>query len=547
MQIIQVKFPARRYHATPSDAHVNEGRVEWPPSPWRLLRALIAVGYNKLAWDDNVPNVAQTLIEKLSAAHPEFVLPKSTAAHTRHYMPNGDFRRIDNKPSSVEDTDKVFDTFLSFGLASSRMLIRYPVELSDEQRELLSELTLSLSYLGRAESWVDARLLDNDEDLFSTSDGLPVKIAEPGDQSRMRLLAPMDSADFDKWRDQEVEKALENAVSQSELRDEKLTPAELKSLKKKTESHYPTDLIDSLQQWTNDWQKAGWPRPPGSQWVDYQIPEGLFDRKPLIPLPVNRTHTRPTAILLSIDGEGKRGTLRPSLKNALSLMELLHCESVRYATRVLKHGHLPELTGTDSQGKPLQGDHAHAHWIPLSLLGRGKIDHVLVRAKQGFSREAVESISRIRWAYAKGLNNLSVNMVGQGQLEAIYQQLLRVPSVAPEAIAILKPSKVFQSATPLVLRKYLAKHGKKTVDGQIREELKERGLPEPVSVEVMSNQRMVQQHLKGYRLRRKSGKRQPPHETSWGIRITFSETVKAIPISLGYASHFGLGLFKSAD
>jgi len=39
---ISFKFPAGRYHATPWGRHVNEGAVEWPPSPWRILRALEA-------------------------------------------------------------------------------------------------------------------------------------------------------------------------------------------------------------------------------------------------------------------------------------------------------------------------------------------------------------------------------------------------------------------------------------------------------------------------------------------------------------------------
>jgi len=42
MPLIELRFPAGRYHATPWGSHVNEGAVEWPPSPWRLLRALIA-------------------------------------------------------------------------------------------------------------------------------------------------------------------------------------------------------------------------------------------------------------------------------------------------------------------------------------------------------------------------------------------------------------------------------------------------------------------------------------------------------------------------
>ena len=134
--------------------------------------------------------------------------------------------------------------------------------------------------------------------------------------------------------------------------------------------------------------------------------------------------------------------------------------------------------------------------------------------------------------------------VGQGDVASIYQQLAATGRVADDALAVLKPSSTFVSATPMVLRKYLAKHGKKTFAGQIREELAERGLPNPVSIEPMSNQEMVGLKLKGYLLRRGSKKNQPPHESSWACKLTFDQIVDA-PITLGYASHFGLGLFES--
>ena len=47
MLAIEFKFLAGRFHATPWGRQVNEGAVEWPPSPWRLLRALIAVWHLK--------------------------------------------------------------------------------------------------------------------------------------------------------------------------------------------------------------------------------------------------------------------------------------------------------------------------------------------------------------------------------------------------------------------------------------------------------------------------------------------------------------------
>ncbi|MDQ3151354.1 MAG: type I-U CRISPR-associated protein Cas5/Cas6, partial [Actinomycetota bacterium] len=46
-------FPRGRYRATPWGRHVNEGAVELPPSPWRLLRALYAT------WRTRAPELAE--------------------------------------------------------------------------------------------------------------------------------------------------------------------------------------------------------------------------------------------------------------------------------------------------------------------------------------------------------------------------------------------------------------------------------------------------------------------------------------------------------
>ncbi len=47
MIVLELTFPAGRYHATPWGRHVNEGAIEWPPSPWRIVRALMATWYLK--------------------------------------------------------------------------------------------------------------------------------------------------------------------------------------------------------------------------------------------------------------------------------------------------------------------------------------------------------------------------------------------------------------------------------------------------------------------------------------------------------------------
>src|SRR5436190_11468738 len=105
--IIRVKFPGGQYHATPWGRHVNEGVPEWPPSPWRLLRALVAVWKRTCRYlsEQQVRRVLEPLLSP-----PLFRLPPHRVAHTRHYMPLG-------KKSPIEisggGTTLVFDTFVA--------------------------------------------------------------------------------------------------------------------------------------------------------------------------------------------------------------------------------------------------------------------------------------------------------------------------------------------------------------------------------------------------------------------------------------------------
>src|SRR5947209_2960160 len=102
---VALSFPAGRFHATPWGHHVNEGRTEWPPSPWRLLRALVAVWKRKLPGVPLVEENIEGLLTALASQPPTFHLPLATLGHTRHYMPLGS--------TNANERTKVFDAFVS--------------------------------------------------------------------------------------------------------------------------------------------------------------------------------------------------------------------------------------------------------------------------------------------------------------------------------------------------------------------------------------------------------------------------------------------------
>ncbi|MCA9173791.1 MAG: type I-U CRISPR-associated protein Cas5/Cas6 [Planctomycetales bacterium] len=536
MEILQIDFPAHRYHATPWDAHVNEGRIEWPPSQWRIIRALLAVGYTKIGWRESPPDPAGSALRKLCEVAPAYLLPTATESHTRHYMP-------------VKDkTAKVFDAFLRFKNAAAQMQIRFDVELTADEREALAELVEGLTYLGRAESWVQATLKTSNAvgELGDCEQWLEPSSSGAGHS--IRLLAAMADESFQTWRLEQVSQAadaLESAErDKAEAKGKTLTPKAAAKARENADADYPEDILKALQQETSDWQSRGWPQPPGSRWVDYRIPQDLLGQEPLQTPPTASPQSHVHAVLLAIDGEGKQGAVRPLMKRALPLMETLHGEAVRRATSVLGLNNVPQLTGKDDAGAVLNG-HRHLHWLPLSLYGAGRIDHVLVWCNDPLTPSTIAALSSMRWAYSKGIDRLSVNLAGLANVDDIAHQLGQQSLCVAAGLSPMQCGTVWKSVTPLVLRKFVHKRGKKSPEGQLREEIHERGFPDPISIQFWTSSEMVQHGLKGFVLTRRANKQQPPCQASWAATITFPTPV-AGPLSLGYASHYGLGVFGSS-
>jgi CRISPR-associated protein Csb2 len=173
MTTLAIAFPWGRYHATPWGRNVNEATVEWPPSPWRLLRALYAT------WQARAPyleeEVVLTLLDSL-AVPPEYVLPPHAEAHTRHYVPD-----------IHHGSDKAFDAFAAIG-RGGEVLVRWPVQLDGAQAAALAELAALLPYLGRAESLCEARVVEDDA-VGTEPLCRPVTSAGDGDVV-VRLLVP---------------------------------------------------------------------------------------------------------------------------------------------------------------------------------------------------------------------------------------------------------------------------------------------------------------------------------------------------------------------
>jgi CRISPR-associated protein Csb2 len=547
---IELRFPAGRYHATPWGRHVNEGAIEWPPSPWRLCRALLAAGFNRCGWAEPPP-AGRSLLEKLAAVAPRYLLPPASTGHTRHYLP-----KFDGK------TTKVLDAFAQVGRAPEACLgVEYPAELSAEETALLDELVAAVGYVGRAESWAEVRRVE------ALPAGLePCELSEqpPGlGYERLPLLAPLPQADYARWRQEALARERARRLAQERHEAERKGKAAPAALTKRQEAQvlalFPEDVVAALRVETRWLQQAGWSQPPGSRWLSYWRPEDALSHR--LPPPPRREQARPAdTALLAITSQAKRREVLPRLQDALPRMDQLHKALVRESDPGGGEGPSPCFTARSAAGERLRG-HRHASLLPLDLDGDGRLDHALVHAPMGLDARARRALESAPPLYASGMPPLPVTLLEVG---------LREDFAA--AVAQVRRARRWVSLTPFLAPRHLKRRGRNSLEGQVRAELAERGFPEPVAVEFELERQgfapaealprvlrlaggavrvaerapeagapgVLARRWRHFRRERPEEARRPPAQPALGLRLTFAEEVSG-PICLGHGSHFGLG------
>jgi CRISPR-associated protein Csb2 len=528
MATLVLRFPGRRYHATPWGHHVNEGLVEWPPSPWRLLRALLSVGYTSALWKGAGPTpAARSLIEKLGSKLPRYILPSAVGAHTRHYMP---VTRIEK---GREQTTLVFDTWAQ--LDDGELTVAWPLTLDNDEHVMFVELSRSLGYLGRSESWVSARVGPDDvpEERFNC-------FPEDGDGLRrgyeqVTLLAPEPVETYAAWR---LER-LSDALTALQCQGKKVTAKS----RRETERAYPSDLLACLHMETQWLRAHGWNQPPGSRRVFYWRPVGALQAPAPRYRPFIRRSAPVEAMLLSLTSASGGKGLLPSVTRTLPQGELLHRALVSQSTKTGRC--LAALTGRDAERRPLRTGHSHAHVLPLDLDGDQHLDHVLIWASMMLDSDAQSAIRAIRRTFSKGGDSaLRLAVSGAGPLESFRTLQGEAGARLRSYLAGRSGSRTWVSATPFVPPRFLKKKGQNTLEGQIVGELTSRGLPYPTKLDIKRSQQddAARRHRLFVRERRFGAA--PPVNVGFTISLEFAEPARG-PICLGYASHFGLGLFRA--
>jgi CRISPR-associated protein Csb2 len=468
MIAVKLRFLAGRFHATPWGHHVNEGVVEWPPSPWRLLRSLTATFYR--ARPSGVTQDHLRRIVTALASPPSFHLPPALPSHTRHYdQANGGI--------------KFFDTFVALDPQDEVWCLWPEVVLGNEDRKALAALLRDLGTFGRAESWCEAELSGGDDmpqpNSLPFEEGQSLSKIEP-----VRVLLPEGEGEA---------------------------------------------VLDSLLIETAAMRKGRQLDPEGSRWVTYTRPADALRARKATPPRLAAPAVKPTVARFALDS-----TVLPLMQDALPFAEQVRRALIR--NRVGTE-HSEVITGKSVDGVPLEG-HRHAHYLPTDEDGDGRLDHVTVYARSGLGPEDVAALGALRTIYRRG-NSPEVRLVLTGT--GVVEEFAGVG-------VLFRPSRRWRSVTPFSLPRFATRGAGKPPrprdrpEEQLKRELRLRGLPEPVSLtpvnEYVPGERPPVRWLE-FQTRRFKG------ETGYGLagfEIEFAKEEQG-PIALGFACHFGLGLF----
>jgi len=512
--VIEQRLPLGRFHATRWNQNPFEDSYgEWPPSPWRLLRALAArwFQYNRET-GDREEQLRDTLLQALAHSLPAFCLPElswrglalrqyqPTALEDQHQYkkdPKTKKQVLDYKYKEVGRT-LVADHYRVLPSEESIYWYWQDLSLSNPQTELLDRLLDRILYFGRAETFCHMRRLDVLPDGIQPNTTFKEKDAG----GMMPVLVPLPRQELN-----------------------------LKSLLAATDS-------DTLK---------GRPIPPGTAWYYAALPQ-----RPAVTRGIQYTPRFPDDLNCIQFAVG--GRVYPPLARWVKVTE-------RFRGRVLKQlsvqitGHhrthynvltseqkeeLALLAGKDAQGHPIQG-HQHA-FFALWPSDTGIPDRLVVWRRQPFTSQEIQALlaaSEHPISWANGAPDWSVRLVP-------------LPFETSLPRGLTSEARIWQSAVPFVPpsgRHRFRKNGRprpgETPAQLLGRLLQADGKPLPSKVMVFDNQEgvaWVSLHETREQRRQRAELRTPRVRPGYWLQIEFKEPISG-PLILGDSCHFGLGLF----
>lgn len=234
-----------------------------------------------------------------------------------------------------------------------------------------------------------------------------------------------------------------------------------------------------------------------------------------------------TAVLFVLESE-----VRPDVIETLSVAERIRRKLMGIHKRVVGD---PSKVSAKFSGKDLQGQrlfgHRHAFILPLDRDQDGRLDHLLVVCKEPFDLCERRTL---------------------GHLESVWQpdgypDLRCTPILWGGPLDVWPRARILRSATPFVpprhYRKGRGELGSWLV-AELRREAGYQSLPPLVRISRLPCLQVGARELPWIQFRR--DRKDESARLGYGFELQFTEPPIG-PVALGYACHFGLGLFVPVD
>lgn len=500
MQIVlRQEFPLGRFHATPWRVNpFDDPHGEWPPSPWRLVRAVTARWYQWARETEQELELAK--LEQLQAAlcksTYEFHLPPDArkGRPLRQYHPTEfGWRPAEKKKAGTRSygTSLVQDNYWCVPPESPVWWFIEGDDWTDELRAQLAQCLERMTYFGRAETLTRIGVVGSTDDIPAPNCALVDKRAA----GAVPVLSPLEEATRD-----DIERTTDN----------------------------PEAVKRAV--------------PPGAQWL-YAVrpPRSASRERRRVPEHRPDCHLMQFAIGWNVAPEPRAIVRLTSRFRGAVLRELLRLKTGDASatwTRIGKNirAAVADMAGKDANDEPLKG---HRHTEFLAWCEGGQPTRLLAwRRSRAFDVDEQEAIlvaaaRDVSWAAAGA--------------DADEWKVRLVPldrDVPPPPGFDGESSMVWESVTPYVPTRHHFRGGKEregeSMVDQIRRELVRRGIEQNVDVDLVGSPKWVSVHVP----RREANKRAfVGDRRGQMIRLRFAVSV-AGPIRLGHSSNFGLGLFR---
>lgn len=422
MLVIELAFPAGRYHATAWGRHVNEGSPEWPPSPYRLVRALFDTWKRKAnAWP---AERVEPLLRTLAGSAPCYRLPPTSVSHTRSFLSKNE--------EDPQARTLIFDAFVVLAPRSTALIGWPSADPTPPSLDDLDVLLSMLNYLGRSESWIVARTLRGVSGVEWNCVPATATLADSS-QDIIQLASPIPASEY--------------------------VPA----LVGKGKEAQKLSWLEAIATGTDTIHKHGLSHPPAMKYVEYSRDTQCFEP---FSGAMPQAHSEPIhSVLYALDSK-----VLPSTTQVLEIAERVRTRLMGIHKYIAGFENVSRrFSGRASAVVPLTG-HRHAFYLPQDLDGNGKLDHLVIRCKEPFDVSELQALDRLDdlWQFSTkpGIRCVPIRWGGEPE------QHMFVRSATP--FVPVRHMKERRDDFPDWLR------------GEVARECRNHGLPEPVSVTGMA-------------------------------------------------------------